>query len=71
MLVFEDHLCVCVCTYVAHVVLNFLIKLPNDNFGVSSDRSAPSVDSLTFTVSLESPGKLVTAGDLHLARALN
>lgn len=69
MLVFEAHLCVCIC--VAHLLLNFLIKLPSDNFGVSSEPSAPSVDSLTFTVSLESPGKLVTAGDLHLARALN
>lgn len=67
MLVLEDHLCVCV----AHLVLSFLIKLPNDNFGVSSEPSAPSVDSLTFTVSLESPGELVTAGDLRLACALN
>lgn len=61
---------VCVYVNIAYPVLSFPKILPNEIFGVSSETSAPSVDSLTLTVSLESPGKLVTSGDLRVC-ALN
>lgn len=60
----------CVYVNIAYSVLSFPKILPNEIFGVSSETSAPSVDSLTLTVSLESPGKLVTSGDLRVC-ALN
>lgn len=44
--------------HTTHSALQFPTKLPNGSFGVSPEASALPVDSLTFTTSLESPGKL-------------